>query len=260
MRVQRPELIGKSKSIKDIIKLTKQVGDYDLNVLITGESGVGKEVVARFLHYYSIRSNEPFIKINCTNIPAELLESELFGHEKGAFTGASALRVGKFELAKGGTVFLDEIGEISNTIQSKLLQVLQDRCYFRVGGRREIKAIAGVVAATNKNLESEISAGNFREDLFYRLSTICIYIPPLRERREDIALLINHFTKEMKRKYPDKKFDMPPSLFEFFLRYHWPGNVRELYNYVQRLFVLQDFEDLFSPNNIYFHYCQNNYL
>jgi len=240
MSLSKPKIVGKSKIIKEIIRLTKQVGDYDLNVLITGESGVGKELVARALHYYSFRAKEPFIKINCAAIPAELLESELFGYEKGAFTGATSSRIGKFELARSGTIFLDEIGEISISLQAKLLQVLQDRCFFRVGGHREIKTTARVVAATNRNLEAEITAGSFREDLFYRLSTICIHIPPLRERKEDILPLVEYFIKEMKKQYPHKNLSIPPDLAEVFLKYHWPGNVRELYNYIQRLFVLGD--------------------
>jgi len=242
MSLTKPKIVGKSKIIKDIIKLTKQVGDYDLNVLISGESGVGKELVARALHYYSIRSKEPFIKINCAAIPGELLESELFGYEKGSFTGANSLRIGKFELAKSGTIFLDEIGEISIGLQAKLLQVLQDRCYYRVGGHREIKTTARVVAATNRNLEAEITAGSFREDLFYRLSTICIHIPPLRERKEDILPLVDYFIKEFKKQYPNKELSLSPDIAEVFLKYHWPGNIRELYNYVQRLFVLVDFK------------------
>ncbi len=241
MNLEKPVIVGKSKTIKDIIRLTKQVGEYDLNVLITGESGVGKELVARALHFYSKRISEPFVKINCAAIPADLLESELFGYEKGAFTGANSVRIGKFELAKGGTIFLDEIGEMPISLQAKLLQVLQDRRYFRIGGHKEVKAMARVVAATNKNLEAEIAAGSFREDLFYRLSTICIHIPPLRDRKEDILPLVEYFISQLKIKYPNKEFSWDEDVLEMFKTYHWPGNVRELYNYIQRIFVLGDF-------------------
>ncbi len=240
MAFPKPVIIGNTKVIKDIVRLTREVSDLDLTVLITGESGVGKELIARSLHYYSHRRELPFIKVNCAAIPADLLESELFGYEKGAFTGASRSKIGKFELAKEGTIFLDEIGEIALSLQAKLLQVLQDGTFYRIGGHQEIQSKARVVAATNKNLEAEMVSGNFREDLFYRLSTICVELPPLRERKEDIIALLAYFMEEFEKKYGEPKIPLDDEMKKLLMGYHWPGNIREMYNYVQRMFVLEN--------------------
>jgi len=243
MTFPKPQIVGQSEAIKKILELTRKVSNVDLNVLITGESGVGKELVARSLHYYSDRRNAPFIKVNCATLPSELLESELFGYEKGAFTGADKQKLGKFELAKEGSFFLDEIGEMSNFLQAKLLQVLQDRIYQRVGGYSDIKVKARVIAATNQNLNTQIN-NNFRDDLYYRLSTISIHIPPLRERKEDIIPLIEHFMEKQKRNKKHPELLISKQLMDVFNEYYWPGNVRELENYLNRLHLLKNEKDL----------------
>ena len=244
MSFPKPHIVGQSQAIKKILELAQKVSDVDFNVLITGESGVGKELVARSLHYYSSRSDKPFIKINSANLPAELVESELFGHEKGAFTGADKRKTGKFEHAEDGSLFLDEIGELPLQLQAKLLQVLQDKTYYRVGGQKDVKVRARVIAATNQNLEREISHGTFRDDLFYRLSTISIHIPPLRQRREDIPYLVEYFLKKIREKQNIPRISISESLMDLFLEYHWPGNVRELENYLSRLSILENFREL----------------
>ncbi len=230
--------------MQKILELANKVSDVDFNVLITGESGVGKELVARSLHYYSSRSHRPFVKVNSANLPSELVESELFGHEKGAFTGADKRKTGKFEHAADGSIFLDEIGELPLQLQAKLLQVLQDRCYHRVGGQKEVKVQARVIAATNQNLDKEIQEGNFRDDLYYRLSTISIHIPPLRQRKEDIPDLVVFFLKKISDKNKKPMISIPQSLMDIFYEYHWPGNVRELENYLNRLSILENFREL----------------
>ena len=244
MSFPKPQIIGQSQAIKKILELALKVSDVDFNVLITGESGVGKELVARSLHYFSSRSDKPFIKINSANLPAELVESELFGHEKGAFTGADKRKTGKFEHAEDGTLFLDEIGELPLQLQSKLLQVLQDRCYYRVGGQRDVKVRARVIAATNQNLDREISHGAFRDDLFYRLSTISIHIPPLRQRKEDIPCLVDYFLQKIRKRQNTQLIKISETLMNLFLEYHWPGNVRELENYLNRLSILENYREL----------------
>ncbi|MFP4392322.1 MAG: sigma-54 interaction domain-containing protein [Desulfohalobiaceae bacterium] len=244
MPIAQPRIIGKSPAINKVLEITQKVSNVDLNVLITGESGVGKELVARALHFYSPRADKPFIKVNSAALPSELIESELFGYEKGAFTGAEKRKPGKFEHAEQGSIFLDEIGEIPLFLQAKLLQVLHDRRYHRIGGRNEVEVQARVIAATNQNLDSEICQGHFRDDLYYRLSTISIHIPPLRERKEDIPILVEHFLGKIKSENQIKNVRIPESLMQLFQEYHWPGNVRELGNFLSRLCVLDNPHEL----------------
>ena len=237
-------IVGESSPIRRIKELIIQVADTDLSVVIYGESGVGKELVARALHACSHRSRGPFIKVNCAAIPGDLLESELFGYERGAFTGADREKPGKFELANGGVIFLDEIGDMPLALQSKLLQVLQDSEFCRLGGQREIKVDVWVISATNHDLQEDIQEGRFREDLYYRLNIIKIVVPPLRGRREDIPLLVQHFVRTYQNRYNVTDFEMPPELLSLFMKYDWPGNVRELENYIKRLIVLRDFDEV----------------
>ncbi len=235
-------IIGNSQPIMRLRNLINQVADTGLNVLVCGESGVGKEVVARSLFLRSARRNKPFVKVNCAALPGELLESELFGYEKGAFTGATEAKPGKFELAHEGAIFLDEIGDMSMGLQAKLLQVLQDSEFCRVGGIKDIRVDVWIICATHHDLEVDIQKGRFREDLFYRINIIKIKVPPLRERKEDIPLLVNHFlekyAKALNRYPPD--LQLSQDLFDCFFQYNWPGNVRELENYVQKILVLGD--------------------
>jgi len=244
MSFTKPVIIGKSQGIQKVLEIVRKVGSVDLNVLITGESGTGKELVARSLHYYSARNDSTFVKVNSAALPSELIESELFGYEKGAFTGADRRKEGMFEHAARGCLFLDEIGELPMFLQAKLLQVLQDRRFHRLGGHKEIQVQARVIAATNQNLEAGIRRGNFRDDLYYRLSTISIHIPPLRERKEDIPEIIQHFSQNIKEKNPEFNCSIPESLMQVFMEYHWPGNVRELENYLNRLSVLGNSREL----------------
>jgi two-component system response regulator AtoC len=226
--------------MRRIRELIGQVADTDVPVLITGDSGVGKGVIARALHRASNRSRQPFVKVNCAALPDQLLESELFGYERGAFTGADRTRPGKFELADGGTILLDEIGEISAGTQAKLLQVLQDGCYYRLGGNREVRVDARVVASTNRDLDAEIAEGTFRKDLFYRLNVVRVEVPALRERREEIPQLVAHFVRRYEQEYGRQVGDLPTAALEALSRYDWPGNVRELENVVRRMVVLED--------------------
>ncbi|ARH00524.1 sigma-54 dependent transcriptional regulator [Legionella micdadei] len=230
-------LVGSSESIRQVRKLIAQVADTEASVLILGESGTGKEVVARNIHALSSRANKPFIPINCGAIPGELLESELFGHEKGAFTGAITSRQGRFELANGGTLFLDEIGDMPLAMQVKLLRVLQERCFERVGSNKSVEVNVRIIAATHRNLEVAIKDGKFREDLFYRLNVFPIDMPPLRERREDLPLLINELVSRIEGENRPSVRLMPGAL-EVLSHYEWPGNVRELANLVERLSIL----------------------
>ena len=230
-------LVGASRCIQGVRQMMQQVADTEASVLILGESGTGKEVIARNLHYNSERRDGPFVPINCGAIPAELLESELFGHEKGAFTGAISARAGLFELAKGGTLFLDEVGDMPLTMQVKLLRVLQERIYERVGGNKSIDADVRIVAATHKNLEEMIELGDFREDLFYRLNVFPIEMPPLRERTEDIPLLINELVSRMENeKRGSVRFN--EAAIMSLCQHSWPGNVRELANLVERMAIM----------------------
>jgi two-component system response regulator AtoC len=221
--------------IKEIID---QIANTDVTVLIQGESGVGKEVVARSIHFNSFRKGKPFLKVNCAALPQELLESELFGYEKGAFTGAYRQKPGKFELADGGTIFLDEISEMSLSLQGKLLQVLQDREFSRLGGKRDIRVDVRVLVATNKNIEEGVKEGRFREDLYYRLNVVNITIPPLRERKEEIPIFAEYFLEKFSKKYRKRMNPLSDKLIKVFSQHHWLGNVRELENVIQRFVVL----------------------
>ncbi len=233
-------LVGTSRGVRNVRELMSQVADKDVSVLITGESGTGKEVVARNLHYHSPRREKPFVPVNCGAIPAELLESELFGHEKGAFTGAITTRVGRFELAEGGTLFLDEIGDMPLNMQVKILRVLQERTFERVGSNKTQSANVRIVAATHKNLEDMIEKGEFREDLYYRLNVFPIEMPPLRERAEDIPLLINELIARME-KEKRGSLRLNSAAILNLCRHDWPGNVRELANLMERLAIMNPF-------------------
>jgi len=234
------EFVSVSSAMLGIWDMVDRVAETDVPVLIRGESGVGKEGIARALHERSVRRGKPFVKINCAALPSELLESELFGHERGAFTGATSEKPGKFELADKGTIFLDEIGEMHPALQAKLLQVLQDEEYYRVGGKRPLRADARVVVATNRVLEDEIARGNFREDLYYRLNVVSVIVPPLRERKEDVPHLIEHFRRKYGSKYKQGTAPFSDEVMRKLLQYDYPGNVRELENLVRRLVVLRD--------------------
>lgn len=241
-------LVGNSRSIKLVQRMIDQVADSEANVLILGESGTGKEVVARNLHHFSARRDKPFVPVNCGAIPGELLESELFGHEKGAFTGAITARKGRFELAEGGTLFLDEIGDMPLPMQVKLLRVLQERTFERVGSNKTQTANVRVIAATHRNLDEHIADGRFREDLFYRLNVFPIEMPALRERPEDIPLLVNELIKRIEHENRGT-VRLTSAAMTSLCRYPWPGNVRELANVVERLVILYpygtvDFDDL----------------
>ena len=248
-RYQFDNLIGKSEGLKKVCSLIERVAESDSTILILGESGTGKELVARTIHYNSLRRNKPLIPINCGAIPETLLESELFGHEKGAFTGASSTRIGRFELADGGTIFLDEIGEMSPTLQVKLLRVLQQREFERVGGTKTIKVDVRIIAATIIDLEKAIQVGKFREDLYYRLNVIPIAIPPLRERTEDIPILMEYFLNHFNRSKKKSIQGFSPEAMNLLLFYRWPGNIRELENLVERLVILRG-EGVITPEDM----------
>lgn len=232
-------LVGDSDAIQKVYSLIEKVADSDSTVLVLGESGTGKELVARTIHYNSPRSDKPLVPINCGAIPESLLESELFGHEKGAFTGAYSARAGRFELAHGGTIFLDEIGDMSPSLQVKLLRVLQERQFERVGGTKTIKVDVRVITATNQDLEKAVAEKKFREDLYYRINVIPITIPPLRERIGDIPLLAKHFSEVFSKKKGKKIDGISDEAMSLLVSYHWPGNVRELENMIERLAVLK---------------------
>jgi two-component system, NtrC family, nitrogen regulation response regulator NtrX len=243
------QILGSSQAIKDIIEMIKRVGPTDARILITGENGTGKELVAKGIHRYSKRSALPFVEVNCAAIPNELLESELFGHEKGAFTGAAARRIGKFEAAHTGTLFLDEIGDLSLTAQAKVLRAIEEGKIERLGSNKVIEVDVRVVAATNKNLPQLISNGGFREDLYHRLNVIPLHIPPLRERREDIPVLAQSFADAVCKRngFPRKLFDK--ETLKILQTYEWSGNVRELRNIVERL-VIMSRGDKIHPDDI----------
>jgi two-component system response regulator AtoC len=231
---------GTSEKMQNILTVIEQVADSDVSVLIRGESGVGKELVSRAIHQRSDRRNRPFVKVNCAALPAELLESELFGHERGAFTGAATTRIGKFEQADGGTLLMDEIGELKPALQAKLLHVLQDAEFTKLGSNKRINVDVRVVAATNRDLEKMMGSGDFREDLYYRLKVIELTVPPLRERRDEIPTLTDFFVARYSRKYNRPLKPLSDELRQLFLRYDWPGNIRELENMIKRVIVLQD--------------------
>lgn len=232
------QIIGKSKGIRNVLSLVDRAAPTKSNVLITGESGTGKELVARAIHFASPRKDGPFISVNCMALNSGVLESELFGHEKGSFTGAVAMRRGRFELASGGTLFLDEIGELSPDMQVKLLRVLQERKFERVGGTEEIDVDIRVVTSTNKDLQQEVEKGGFREDLYYRLNVVHIELPPLRERREDIPLLLAHFVGKITAESGIPRKTISPKALEYLSGYEWPGNIRQLENVVERCTVI----------------------
>lgn len=231
-------IIGKSHSMQDVFNLIETVAGSTSNVLITGESGTGKELVAKAIHYGSPRANNPFIPIDCAALPEELLESELFGHERGSFTGAYDRKAGQIELAHGGTIFLDEIGELSLNTQKKFLRFLQEREILRIGGKSRIKVDVRIIAATNRDLEKEVEKGTFRGDLFYRLNVVTVAIPPLRERREDIPLLAGHFLNKFNQTNNKAIAAIDSEAMRVLMDYDWPGNVRELENVIERAVVL----------------------
>jgi DNA-binding NtrC family response regulator len=231
-------LVGASSALQPVIKQARAVADTSATVLLCGENGTGKEMLARAIHEESPRSGGPFIAVSCAALPESLIESELFGHEKGAFTGATQSRKGRFELADGGTLLLDEIGELTPSVQVKLLRVLQERKFERVGGTKTIQVDIRLIAASNKDLEEEVEAGRFRRDLFYRLNVVPLVLPPLRDRAEDIPLLAAHFGAKAAEKHGRAKSELEPTLVDALLEYDWPGNVRELENLIERLVVL----------------------
>lgn len=242
-------IVGKSPAMQQVFKMVGRVSHSDAPVMITGESGTGKELVARAIHHYSARNAKTFVAINCAAIPEHLLESELFGHEKGAFTGASGQRVGRFEQCNGGTLFLDEIGDMPMALQSKILRVLQDGEFSRVGGNEVLKGDVRIVAATNRNLEQEVSEKRFREDLFYRLNVVRIQLPPLRQRAEDIQPLAEYFLQKVSAQKRLPKLRLSEEAVRVLEAYPWPGNVRELENTVQRAVVLAS-SDMLLPKDI----------
>jgi transcriptional regulator with PAS, ATPase and Fis domain len=230
-----PEIIGESLAMRGLLSLIKKVAPTDATVLIMGESGTGKELVATSIHENSLRKSKPFIKLNCAAIPAELLESELFGHEKGAFTGATKFKPGKFDMADEGTLFLDEIGDMPLKLQSKILRVIQEQEFYRVGGSSTVKVDVRFIASTNQNLEKMVQEGAFREDLYYRLNVFTLHLPPLRERKEDIPLLVDRFLQEL-----PKRVEISSIALQMIMAYSWPGNIRELKNVIESAAVIAE--------------------
>lgn len=237
--IERRKITGQSVSIQEVRQLIEQVAAFDTSVLVTGESGTGKELVARTIHDLSDRSDKPFVPINCGAIPAELLESELFGHKKGAFTGAISDRVGRFELAEGGTLFLDEIGDMSLQMQVKLLRVLQERCYERVGSNKSKRCNVRIIAATHRNLRAAVDEGSFREDLYYRLNVFPVEMPPLKKRASDLPALLEELLLQHQGATEDAELRVSPEALRALAAYDWPGNIRELSNLVERLAILK---------------------
>jgi DNA-binding NtrC family response regulator len=240
---QFDRIIGGSSEMQEVYCLIRKVITNDVTVLIQGESGTGKELVAQAIHYHSYRKNNPFVKINCVAIPETLLESEMFGHEKGSFTGALTQKIGKFEQAEGGTLFLDEIGDMPLSLQAKLLRVLQEREFERVGGTKTVKIDIRIIASTNKDLLKAVEEKTFREDLYFRINVLPIYLPPLRQRTDDIPLLIDHFINYYNAKLQKNIQGLSKEVMDMLMRYGWPGNIREMENMIQRAMIL-------SPSNI----------
>ena len=244
------QVVTQNKTMLEIFDLVKKVACTSTNVLITGESGTGKELIARSIHYQGNRKGGPFVAINCAAIPSELMESEMFGHEKGAFTGAQSRAIGKFEYANGGTLFLDEISTLRSDLQAKLLRVLQEREIERIGSNRPIKIDIRVISATNTNLENAVLQGAFRQDLYFRLNVVPVSIPPLRERKDDIPLLAKHFVNKFNLAFNKKVLGFSEKALEALRRYRWPGNIRELENLVERIVVLSPNDDIIDLKNI----------
>ncbi|MCB2183828.1 MAG: sigma-54 dependent transcriptional regulator [Desulfobulbaceae bacterium] len=245
-----PRIIGQSKPLLEVFQIVEKVCDTNTTVLIQGESGTGKELIAQALHYRSERRDAPFVPVNCGAIPGELLESELFGHEKGAFTHAVRTRLGRFELAHGGTVFLDEIAEMSPMLQVKLLRVLQEKQFERIGGTKTITSDFRVIAATNRDLEEEVANGGFREDLYYRLTVVPIQAPPLRTRSSDIPLLVESFIEKFNSSKKRSIKGISDEAMNFLLHYSWPGNVRELENVIERMVILALDDDTLTVDDL----------
>ncbi len=241
---ENKDLIGSSNEMKRIFSMIDKLSRVDTSVLVRGESGTGKELVARAIHMNGPRKDERFVAVNCSAIPENLIESEFFGHEKGAFTGADGRKIGKFQYADGGTLFLDEIGDISATLQVKLLRALQEQKFTPVGSNREVEVNVRIVAATNRNLEEMIKKGEFREDLFYRLNVLPIFLPPLRERKDDIASLLLHFLEKFNATYGNKIQGLSEEAKELLMKYNWPGNIRELENVMEHAFVIESSDQI----------------
>jgi len=239
-RLEREVALWRSPKMREVGEIIRRAAGVDVTVLICGETGTGKDLVARVVHHLSSRRSKPFIKVNCAAMPRDLLESELFGHERGAFTGAHRQKVGKFEAADGGTIFLDEIGDLHPALQAKLLHVLQDGEFSRVGGKSTLKVDVRVIAATNQDLDRAVAGGRFREDLYYRINVIQIVVPPLRERTEEIPFLISYFIERHSRLFRREGFTVPPDVMEVLTKHNYPGNVREVENLVKRMIVLGD--------------------
>ncbi len=237
-------IIGKARPMQEVYSMIQRVSKTDANVLILGESGTGKELIARAIHYTSLRSDSPFIPIDCTTIPTELMESELFGYKKGAFTCAYNDKIGLIEMAKGGTVFFDEIGDLDYALQKKLLRFIQEKEFHRLGGKREIQANVRVLAATNRNIEEAVAKGEFREDLYYRLNVISIHAPSLKERKEDIPILAAHFLDEYSKKNKKEIRGIEQNVLDILINYEWPGNVRELSNIIERSVILCSYDQI----------------
>ncbi|MBI3804343.1 MAG: sigma-54-dependent Fis family transcriptional regulator [Nitrospirae bacterium] len=250
LKYQAGNILGKSQAMQNVLRMVRRVSSDDkATILITGETGTGKSVVARTIHYNSARKEEPFVEVNCAAIPEGLLESEFFGHEKGAFTGATAHRVGRFELADRGTLFLDEVAEMNGQLQGKFLHVVETRAFERVGGTKTVKVDVRIIAATNRDLQEEVRTGRFRGDLFYRLNVIPIHLPPLRERLEDIPILVEHFLEKF-RQEGRRHVQISPEATQKLMEYDYPGNVRELENLLERAVILCD-GGIISPDELY---------
>ena len=239
-RYKFDEIVGTSGKMQDVYKIIERVANSNATVLIRGESGTGKELVARAIHFNSPRNAKPFVAVSCAALPETLLESELFGHEKGAFTGAAGQKAGRFELANQGTLFLDEIADVSLAMQVKLLRVLQERKFERVGGTKTLTMDVRLIAATNRNLEEDVAAGGFREDLYYRLQVIQVFLPPLRDRKEDIPPLVEHFVEKFNKQNGRTIKFVSPECMDLLMKYNWPGNIREVENAIERGVVLAD--------------------